>query len=255
MTHSRTTFSRARRILSASLDQHLTSYATAAGAACIGMLAAPASEGKIVYTPTNVSMEGDSLSIDLDNDGVPDFEIVQFICGSHAWCDFVNPLASGNGIKGSRLGALAGAYGLPVGPKAQFLTQFYKITSTESAVGFMAEASAYGGQSFFSGGPWADTTNKYLGLKFLIGGKAHYGWARLSVKLSRNPAVILTGYAYETIPNHKILEGYTQGLNASTFSDANAQTSKPQLASLGMLARGVHGLVVWRRDYEIVAAV
>ena len=31
-------------------------------------------------------------------------------------------------------------------------------------------------------GPWRNVTTRYLGLKFKINGKFHYGWARLSVK-------------------------------------------------------------------------
>jgi len=234
----------------AALDKRLASYAVAAGAACVGILAGTA-EAKIVYTPTNVSMLG-NLLIDVNNDGTPDFELVEFVCGSHAACIFINPLVPGNGIKGSFFGAAAGVYGLPVGPQGQFLTKFYRITSTESAVGFMVEASAYGGQSFHSGGPWADTTNRYLGLKFLIDGKVHYGWARLSIKLFKS-APLLTGYAYETIPNHKILEGYTQGLNAETFSPLTLPPGHGD-ASLGALARGAGGLAIWRREDEVVAA-
>jgi hypothetical protein len=54
-------------------------------------------------------------------------------------------------------------------------------------------------------GPFANKTERYLGLKFNLHGKFRYGWARFSrVKASAcngGPAIsaTLTGYAYETI--------------------------------------------------------
>jgi hypothetical protein len=194
-------------------------------------------------------MTGAGLPIDLDNDGVPDFEVVEFICGDREGCVFVNPMVAGNGIKALSSAAQAGVYGLPVGAQGQFLTQFVRVTSTESAVGFMAEGGGYGG-TFFSAGPWAHSTNKYLGFKFLIDGKIHYGWARLSVKMFKS-SIVLTGYAYETIPNHRILEGHTQGLSASGLPPTDLLTPAPQPASLGMLACGADGLAVWRREDEV----
>jgi hypothetical protein len=79
-------------------------------------------------------------------------------------------------------------------------------------------------------GSWKNKQNRYLGLKFLISGEVHYGWARLSetcgwLDLEEN----LTGYAYETIPNQPIKAGQEQG------------TDEPGPDSLGMLARGAAG--------------
>jgi hypothetical protein len=75
------------------------------------------------------------------------------------------------------------------------------------------------GGRFFAGslssfyGPWLNATNKYVGIQFSINGRAHYGWARLTVKtlldryLHVHIRAILTGYAYETQPNTAILAG------------------------------------------------
>jgi hypothetical protein len=65
---------------------------------------------------------------------------------------------------------------------------------------------------FTSGGQWYNVKHHYLGLRFRIKGELHYGWARLSVidKYPRYYAV-LTGYAYETIPNKAIIAGKTHG--------------------------------------------
>jgi hypothetical protein len=227
-------------------------YAAAAGAAGVGLLAAPqVAEAKIVYTPTNVSTGvGGSIPIDLNNDGTPDFLVFGRSCGFRGNCLFVDPLVLGNGIRGIDVRASAGIYGLPAGPQAPFLSNFV-TSSGKSFVGFMAFVSYYH-SGWNSDGPWTDKTNKYLGFKFLIDGKIHYGWARMTVIMRKN-SIVLTGYAYETIPNHKILEGYTQGVTASDFSPANLHTPTPQLATLGTLACGADGLSIWRREDEVDA--
>jgi hypothetical protein len=77
-------------------------------------------------------------------------------------------------------------------------------------------------------GYWGDATGRYLGLKFQIKGKTHYAWARFNVKLSRPVNAVLTGYAYETIPNKAIIAGKTKG--------PDVITERP--ATLGGLALG-----------------
>jgi hypothetical protein len=91
----------------------------------------------------------------------------------------------------------------------------------------MAEASSRG-----CAGVWANITKRYLGLKFRVkNGPTQYGWARLNVSCgTKNGEVrgILTGYAYETIPNKPITAGKTSGPDAITVDEG----------SLGRLARG-----------------
>jgi len=82
-----------------------------------------------------------------------------------------------------------------------------------------------GGDSW---GPWHGAQNRYLGLKFLVKGQVHYGWARLSVSKIFPFTATLTGYAYETIPNKSIVAGKTHGNNDTT---------------LGRLAQGASGVV------------
>jgi len=73
--------------------------------------------------------------------------------------------------------------------------------------------------------------NRYLGLKFAIRGRIHYGWARLSVTITHGRPYItatLTGFAYETVANRPIITGHTKGPDV-----------RVERATLGHLARGV----------------
>jgi hypothetical protein len=232
------------------LDRRLVAYAAAATAAGVAVLSAPASEAEIVYTPTNVAMMYYPLLIDLNNDGITDFAIQFFRCTYQNNCLVVNPWVAGNGIEGLDGRADAGIDGFPVGPQQHFLTQFRKFSWSGSYVGFMLDAGGYGGGSW-SGGPWADTTNRYLGFKFVINGEVHYGWARMSIRALRHK-IRLTGYAYETIPNKQIIEGQTEGSETSTIAPADILAPASQQAGLGALARGAEALSIWRREDDVV---
>ena len=75
-----------------------------------------------------------------------------------------------------------------------------------------------------AGCPWLKVSQDYLGLKFVIKGKVHFGWARVKMGGLENTDYI-TGYAYETIPNKAIVTGKTKG-------------TEEQAGSLGALATG-----------------
>ena len=64
--------------------------------------------------------------------------------------------------------------------------------------------------SYYCEGKWNGVNNRYLGLKFTIQGKVHFGWARFNVSCNKfKISALLTGYAYETIPNKPIVTGIT----------------------------------------------
>jgi hypothetical protein len=127
---------------------------------------------------------------------------------------------------------------------------------------FLNERVRLGGVSWAEGtltvwyGPWLNggkgVKNRYLGLKFQIKGRVHFGWARISVTTLPNRLFFatLTGYAYETIPNKAIVAGQTKGPDeARSIEPSNEllREPSPPPASLGLLAVGARGLSVWRR--------
>jgi hypothetical protein len=134
--------------------------------------------------------------------------------------------------------------GFRIGPKRTF----------RPGARLMATQGSGSGTSYY-GGPWKNVLHRYLGLKFIIKGKVHYGWARLNVHWhAPHISATLTGYAYETIPNYPIITGKTTGTDDVEKYDpgsgaflTNPIPDTPQPASLGMLALGAQGLPVWRR--------
>lgn len=231
--------------INSKLEKKLAAYIAAAGAAGVGMLAVTQSaEAKVVFTATNVAVT-QSTPIDLNNDGIADFAFEFWAPGWHSVYLDVAPQVKGNAVRAiGNSSAACGFLGVPVGPGEKFFTNSYSGHGVRMAA-FFSDGST--SRSF---GPWANVTNRYLGFKFLINGQVHYGWARVSVsKYVRN--VELTGYAYETVPNTKILEGYTSGpVEAAGFAPADLLAPVQQPASLGMLARGADGLAIWRREEE-----
>jgi hypothetical protein len=260
--------------ISDSLHRQLNMYAIAAGAAGVGMLAlAQPSEAKIVYTPANVRIVGNvtKLNLDLNNDGITDFEFC--VVSNSRYCpaqpgrktsarkNSPSPFFSDLSIfpakvtnqiwghftfKGSPTASALPA-GVRVGPKGKF-SPGHRLMATWF----------YGGTTQY-GGPWANAQHRYLGLKFIIKGKIHYGWARLNVHW-HDPllSATLTGYAYETVSGKSIVTGKTKGPNDRSRGEQTSAMAlpapPPEPATLGLLALGSPGLSVWRREESASAA-
>ena len=254
--------------LSDSTHQQLNMYAVAAGAAGVGMLAlAQPSEAKIVYTPANVQIGGNvgKLNLDLNNDGITDFEFC--VATNYRYCPAqpgrrtsagknppspffqdlsIFPAKAINQIWGNGSASALPA-GVRVGPKGKF-SPGHRVMATWF----------YGGTTHY-GGPWGNVQHRYLGLKFFINGKVHYGWARLNVHwYLPQVSATLTGYAYETVPGKSIITGKTKGPDgrgrAEQPSPAALAAPPPKLGTLGLLAMGARGLAIWRREESVSAA-
>jgi hypothetical protein len=231
----------------------LNSYALAASAAGVGALAlVQPAQAKIVYTPVHESAVG--VHLDLNNDGTADFRFCfsnnTFHCSTSArrrpgYGDalVVKPLNASNAIRGEGRFALALAAGKEVKRAQQY---FPKNDYTM--------ASTYCSGTCYYQGHWLNASGRYLGLKFVIKGQIHYGWARLTVHW-RTQKAILTGYAYETIAGKGILAGKTKEVADNPTSKdfvPNASQINPipdtsQPGSLATLAMGAPGLSIWRR--------
>lgn len=261
--------------LTGKLDANLLTYAIAATAAGVGMIALPAAEASVVATPANISVPhgGGLIQFDINRDGQMDFGLSwgsrgpvapghhRKTCSTNCPPPFdsqltVVPAQAANEVwqNGSKAGffgssiycAAALAPGRRVGPAAKFtpgnkgLFWYYANFATN-------QSACRWGQK----GP----RDSYMGVKFLdTGGNLHYGWVRVSIG---GGSVTITGYAYETTPNRGITTGVTHG----PVPDARMMGPEdmvapgtPAPASLGMLALGAPGLVAWRRSEEEQAA-
>jgi hypothetical protein len=207
--------SRATARLTAQLERNLLAYATVASAAGIGV-AVPAAEAKVVYTATHqvIHRQG-HLALDLNQDGIVDFTINhRSTCTMENFCMTALYAAGphmgthkGNSVEGDIqlfFQAYALKQGSPINRSKPFrgFNMYYRFRTVNS----------YGRLS----GSWTDVKHRYLGLKFLINGQTHFGWARLNVHVNRTLQKIgvLTGYAYETEANTPIIAG-DQGTGGS----------------------------------------
>jgi hypothetical protein len=244
--------------LSESLRRQLNMYALAASAAGMGMLTISQTAAKIVYTPANIRLGATMYPIDLNHDGIVDFELFGNISTNSTcagqWLS-VRPGHGQNAIVGHFV--TAGLYfasairpGASVGKARKFSPKF-DLMAAESVCSFRTS------QVFL--GPWANggkgVTNRYLGLKFFVKGKIHYGWARLDVNVRVLHSLgTLTGYAYETIPGKAIIAGATKGPDDDAQPIVATHLSPaPKPATLGMLALGAPGLSIWRREDPVAA--
>jgi len=213
--------------LSDSVHRNLNLYALAATAAGVSLLAlAEPSEAKIIYTKTRQVIGTNGFyGLDLNHDGIIDF-LIQERGYPFSWSG-TNELgakeAFGNGVRGNNFLASALSKGAPIGPHQKFIN----TTNSFGEVMFQAGCSADGGCS--TRGQWNGVSNRYLGLKFQLAGKTHYGWARLNVAIQagHNIVATLTGYAYETVVNKTIRAGQTSG-------DAGDTLTNPASAESGM---------------------
>lgn len=102
-------------------------------------------------------------------------------------------------------------------------------------------------------GEWGGNhPNRFLGMKFLIHGKTHYGWIRVTVTTSSTAPMSaeITAYGYETIANKSVGTGLASSNAADDRVQAGADNSgRP---SLGMLAHGADALALWRREEALV---
>jgi hypothetical protein len=226
------------------LHRGLAAYALAAGAAGVSALAlnAPA-DAQIVYTPAHeMIVKNEKILIDLNHDGMTDVTVREIPCtlGTFIYANSLQgvPQRVGGGIK---LGiateyAKAMAFGSRIGASQSFF----------AGQAVMMQVTNSGGYYYGSWSPFAK--GLYLGIRFLIDGETHYGWARMSTAIDgrqQEVVALLSGYAYETQANAPIRAGDT-GLGDAE-EDAAAEITIPRgqneehSSTLGALALGAPG--------------
>lgn len=232
------------------LENRLATYAAAAGAAGVGMLAlsAPA-KAQIVYTPTRIRVDHNAyfVPIDLNHDGVSDFSfwIRTYADFGPYYVDlFLYARDARNGAE--RMAGVPVARlqsGSVIGSAQKFTPAhlFFGLTLEGLQKGYFQDRTFS-----FCEGDWQKPQNDaYVGVRFAISGQVHFGWIRLSAGCqtgegSAGVNAFITGYAFNTERGQPILAGQETAVPTGSGVSRGPGT-------LGQLALGSLGLDLWRR--------
>ncbi len=191
------------------LAEHLKNYSLVAGSVLASSLAA---SGQVVYKDINPDVElggtvpasfpyDSSFALDLNNDGITDFNLKLSIYSQTAQNDL---LFKENIDGGVNLVNAVFTYTI------EYVPFVIKLNCEDSVPPNAYVYGAHAGDFAFQFAnsaqyAWKNLTNKYVGLKFLIGSEAHYGWLHLDVNTADSvPNIIVKDFAYEETANKKI---------------------------------------------------
>jgi hypothetical protein len=258
------------------LHRHLNSYALAASAAGVTLLACSVPAGAVpVCKSLAVTLAGtDTYSLNPASQRFAPFNIAHTFenisSTTYFWNrGFLTP-------NSARAAELLGDNGFPaalerggnIGPGGHFgRGKSYGMLFSYGPVN--------GGTKTHHQGNFRFGQTNYFGFRFSISGEDHYGWVRLKVTFGRGfdgtaTYLHIRAYGYETTPNTAIRAGQcssepslsalpisndngVRGVrsetqrNGSIASVARPISRNPRSASLGLLALGAWGLRIWRR--------
>jgi hypothetical protein len=236
-----------------SLEKRWRAYAAGAGAVAAGlMVLSPSSMAEVVVTQPHAYLATGGSSYVIGISGTTEFTLANNVFpSSYGGSETLGVTAvSGAGVVGhwdrsQRVNVVAPLrFGAAIGPANQF------------EAGKQLLAIAWDFRDFtFVGGPFANTADRFLGLKFELNGQVHYGWAGFSFVeahvFETSVTALLTAWAYETEPNMPIYAGQSSDSPRESrllpSSGSPKETATVQPATLGVLALGSLGLDVWRK--------
>jgi len=197
-----------KKTTSQKFSQRLAHY----GALSLAIAGVTDASGQIIYTDVDPDFGGQNVfySLDLDDNGEIDFGIVQYstfgaLSDKNAVRMFPIQyfVGSGNAVLANNVYAT---------PSFSFAYPLVLNTNDPISSGNSAWNSNYQSMDFaygvcYANSAWCGETDKYIGLRFLIGVNTHYGWARLDVNDSTN--WLIKEYAYNSTPDAPINAGQT----------------------------------------------
>jgi type IX secretion system substrate protein len=207
-----------KKTITKKISKRLAQY----GALTVAIAAVSNASGQIIYTDVDPDFGGDGLNfqLDLDNNGVIDYDIDHRPGTSTA--NAIRVLNSEyNAILGLNFG---GNYNYP------FALNYSDVISSGASTWIYHSVlqTLNWNSCSYTNSQWCGVTDKYLGLEFHIGGAVHYGWARLDVPLDPT-GWLIKDYAYNATPDEPIFAGQILGIedhsinNFRYFVDANNQ--------------------------------
>jgi hypothetical protein len=227
------------------LQSRISKYTAVAGA----VVSAAGAQAQVVYTDVNPDYshnapENNGFAIyplDLNNDQTVDFLVASrdtVTANAHVRFTLAVPYGAGNAVAGETPSNYDYALALDIN------------TMVDSTLNWIAASNTMA-YNTDSNNPynenWNGVTDKYLGLKFIVGGNTHYGWARLD-SYAIGDSVVVKDYDFEATPNVVILKGNmgaslteTQIENLVKF--VNQANNSVQVVVNGNLTNGVVSVV------------
>ena len=214
------------------MDQRLLLYALAAGTT---LACSVPSRAAVFFTHSDAVLHGNgTLAIDLDHDGTVDFTVSVGQCISFSGYGKQACIAA-YGASNSKRIAISGRF-----PRA---TAFPRGATVGSSNVFRVRALMGTGFNSDYYGRWTRTANQFLGVKFVLNGRTHFGWIGFrSVYGVQEMSAKLAGWAYETVPGKPIV---TDERGSGTAPAASVHPT-----SLEVLAGG-HTAIVERRKRTV----
>ena len=228
------------------LQSRISKYTAVAGA----VVSAAGAQAQVVYTDVNPDYAHDApqnngfavYPLDLNNDQTVDFVIASrdtVTPNATVRLTLAAPYGAGNAVAGENPAGYDYALALDINSMVDSTLNWIAATNT----------MAYNNNS---ANPydenWNGVTDKYLGLKFVVGANTHYGWARLD-SYAIGDSIVVKDYAFNATPNGGIMTGdmgsvsltETQVENLVKF--INKSNNSVQVVLNGNLTNGVVSVV------------
>lgn len=228
------------------LQKRISKYTAVAGA----VVSAAGAQAQVVYTDVNPDYSHDApqnngvaaYPLDLNNDQTIDFVIVSrdtVTPNATVRLTLAAPYGAGNAIAGENPGGYDYALALNINSMVDATLNW--IAATNTMAYNVDSANPYNEN-------WNGVTDKYLGLKFVVGANTHYGWARLD-SYAIGDSVVVKDYAFNATPNGGIMTGdmgtasltETQVENLIKF--VNQANNTVQVVVNGNLTNGVVSVI------------
>lgn len=153
-----------------------------------------------------------SYSFDINDDGTNDFKLTHM--------DFVLPNAeadiySTNTSNSEVLGEVN-----PTDFDIVYALEQNSLIDSLQTTWLSPDAYQYLGKLYSNGSApwqWGSATDKYLGIRIMIGNQWHYGWVRINVP-SNGGNITLKDYAYESMAGQSILAGEVESTKICSVS-------------------------------------
>jgi hypothetical protein len=226
------------------LQSRISKYTAVAGA----VVSAAGAQAQVVYTDVNPDYSHDApqnngfavYPLDLNNDQTIDFVIASrdTVTTATVRLTLAVPYGAGNAVAGETPSNYDYALALDINSMVDSTLNWIAATNT---MAYNVDSNNPYNEN------WNGVTDKYLGLKFVVGANTHYGWARLD-SYAIGDSIVVKDYAFNATPNVGIMTGNmgaslteTQVENLVKF--INKSNNSVQVVLNGNLTNGVVSVV------------